>query len=127
MISISDFASALELPEWCPHALREWDIVCPEGSHDLMELCTAMGWGEHHLEAYRGRHRELVEMVWHPLLRGNDQIGFAFDDWRLDGRLHALMGAGHQHDNWPIPDPCRRVFRTLWWLRRSLAAIGLAE
>ena len=127
LISISDFASALELPAWCPHALRDWDVVCPEGSHDLIELCAAMGWGEHQLEAYHGRHRELVEMVWHPLLRGNDQTGFAFDDWRLDGRLNSLMGTGHQHDNWPIPDPCRRVFRTLWWLRRSLAAIGDSE
>gem|GEM_PF-1008779 len=127
MISMSDFASALELPEWCPHALREWDVVCPEGSHDLDELCRAMGWGDHHLEAFRGRHRELVEMVWHPLLRGSETTGFAFEDWKLDGRLNALMGTGHQQDNWPIPDPCRRVFRTLWWLRRSLAAIGDSE
>lgn len=127
LISISDFSSAVELPEWCPHALREWDVVCPEGSQELFELCRAMGWDEKHLEEYKGRHRELVEMIWHPLLRGSDATGFAFDDWRLDGRLSALIGNGHQHDNWPIPDPCRRVFRTLWWLRRGLAAIGDAD
>ena len=126
-LSLSDFSGVSQYPDWCPHALRDWDMVCPEGSQDLVELCTAMGWGEHQLEAHKGRHRELVEMVWHPMLRGNDTTGFAFDDWRLDGRLHSLMGAGHQHDNWPIPDPSRRVFRTLWWLRRSLAAIGDAE
>lgn len=123
MLSLSDFSGTVEYPEWCSHALREWDVVCPEGSSDLKELCVAMGWGEHQLAAHQGRHRELVEMVWHPVIRGNDQTGFAFEDWRLDGRLHSLMGTGHQHENWPIPDPSRRVFRTLWWLRRSLASI----
>ena len=127
LISVSDFSSAVEMPEWCSHALREWDVVCPEGSQDLVELCRAMGWDDKHIESYKGRLRELVEMIWHPLLRGSDATGFAFDDWRLDGRLSALIGNGHQHDNWPIPDPCRRVFRTLWWLRRGLAAIGDAD
>jgi len=104
--------------------LREWDVVCPEGSSDLAALCRAMGWGDHHLEAFHGRHRELVEMVWHPILRGSDAVGFAFDDWRLDGRLQSLLGVGHQHENWPVPDPCRSVFRSLRWLRRGLASIG---
>jgi phosphoserine phosphatase len=124
LLSMSDFSSTLEFPDWCPHALREWEVVCPEGSPDLVDLCRAMGWGDHHLEAFHGRHRDLVEMVWHPILRGSDSIGFAFDDWKLDGRLQGLLGVGHQHENWPIPDPCRSVFRTLWWLRRGLASIG---
>ena len=124
LLSMSDFAGALEFPDWCPHALREWDVVCPEGSSDLAALCKAMGWGDHHLEAFHGRHRELVEMVWHPILRGSDTVGFAFDDWRLDGRLQSLLGVGHQHENWPVPDPCRSVFRSLRWLRRGLASIG---
>jgi HAD superfamily hydrolase (TIGR01490 family) len=127
MLAMSDFSAAVEFPDWCPHALRDWDVVCPEGSPDLEDLCRAMGWGDHHLEAFHGRHRELVEMVWHPVLRGNDATGFAFEDWRLDGRLQSLLGVGHQHENWPIPDPCRRVFRTLWWLRRGLASIGGME
>ena len=124
LLSLSDFAGAVRFPEWCSHALREWDVVCPEGSDDLRELCRAMGWQENQLQVWNGRHRELVEVVWHPLLRGSDAQGFAFEDWRLDGRLAALLGQGHQHENWPIPDPCRRVFRTLWWLRRSLAGLG---
>ncbi|HXP90083.1 MAG TPA: HAD-IB family phosphatase [Fibrobacteria bacterium] len=124
LLSMSDFAGAVEFPDWCPHALREWDVVCPEGSSDLAALCRAMGWGDHHLEAFHGRHRELVEMVWHPILRGSDATGFAFDDWRLDGRLQSLLGVGHQHENWPVPDPCRSVFRSLRWLRRGLASIG---
>lgn len=123
-LALSDFAGAVRFPEWCAHALREWDVVCPEGSDDLKELCRAMGWQENQLQVWAGRHRELVEVVWHPLLRGTDAQGFAFEDWRLDGRLAALIGHGHQHENWPVPDPCRRVFRTLWWLRRSLAGLG---
>ncbi|MCB9496445.1 MAG: haloacid dehalogenase-like hydrolase [Fibrobacteria bacterium] len=123
-LSVSDFAGVAEFPAWCAHALRDWDHVCPEGSEDLVELCVAMGWQEHQLQAWKGKHRELVEVVWHPLLRGNDTTGFAFEDWRLDGRLAALMGPGHKNESWPIPDPCRRVFRTLWWLRRSLAGVG---
>lgn len=123
-LSMSDYAGAVRFPEWCAHALREWDVVCPEGSDDLKELCRAMGWQEHQLQVWKGRQRELVEVVWHPLLRGNDAQGFAFEDWRLDGRLASLLGQGHQHESWPVPDPCRRVFRTLWWLRRSLAGLG---
>lgn len=124
LLAMSDFAGSATFPEWCAHALREWDVVCPEGSDDLVELCRAMGWQEHQLQTWRGRHRELVEVVWHPILRGNDVQGFAFEDWRLDGRLSTLIGPGHQHETWPVPDPCRRVFRTLWWLRRSLAGLG---
>lgn len=124
LLAMSDFAGAVEFPEWCAHALREWDVVCPEGSDELVELCRAMGWEDNQLQVWKGRHRDLVEMVWHPLLRGNDVQGFAFEDWRLDGRLSALLGPGHKQENWPIPDPCRRVFRTLWWLRRGLAGLG---
>lgn len=124
ILSMSDFAGSVCFPDWAAHALREWDVVCPEGSDDLFELCRAMGWQEHQLQVWKGRHRELVEVVWHPLLRGGDAQGFAFEDWRLDGRLSSLLGQGHQHESWPIPDPCRRVFRTLWWLRRSLAGLG---
>jgi hypothetical protein len=124
ILSMSDFAGSVSFPDWVAHALREWDVVCPEGSDDLFELCRTMGWQEHQLQVWKGRHRELVEVVWHPLLRGSDAQGFAFEDWRLDGRLASLLGQGHQHESWPIPDPCRRVFRTLWWLRRSLAGLG---
>lgn len=127
LLAMSDFAGAVQFPDWCPHALRDWNIVCPEGSADLVDLCRAMGWGDHHLAAFQGRHRSLVEMVWHPVLAGTDQTGFAFDDWRLDGRLTQLLGTGHQYENWPVPDPCRRVFRTLWWLRRGLAAVGAGD
>lgn len=127
LLSMSDFAGSVQFPEWCPHALRDWNVVCPEGSSELVDLCKAMGWGDHHLEAFHGKHRSLVEMVWHPVLAGTEQGGFAFDDWRLDGRLTSLLGPGHQYENWPVPEPCRRVFRTLWWLRRCLAAVGMAD
>ena len=105
-LSMSDFSGAVRFPDWCAHALREWDVVCPEGSDDLLELCRAMGWQENQLQVL-GRDGIASWSRSSGILfcgLGSDTQGFAFEDWRLDGRLASLLGQGHQHETWPIPD-----------------------
>jgi len=121
-LGVRDLAGCLDFSASLRERLENWDSLV-EGSPELRGLCLEMGWSESQLTLHAGRWRDLIEVVWHPILFGNPQSGFAFESWRLDGRLQSLIGARHTQEEWPIPDGLRPVFRTLYWLRRNLAGI----
>jgi len=121
-LGVRDLAGCVEFTPEVRNLLRRWEEL-EEGSGELRSLLLQMGWSESHLVLHAGRWRDLVELVWHPLLYGNPQNGFGFETWRLDGRLQGLLGAGHVNAEWPIPDGLRPIFRTMYWLRRNLAGV----
>lgn len=121
-LGIRDLAGSLDFSEGLRNSLAHWDDLA-EGDKELRSLCLEMGWTESALTLHTGRLRDLVELVWHPFLHGCEATGFAFESWRLDGRLQSLIGPGHAHEEWPIPDRLRPIFRTLYWLRRNLAGV----
>jgi hypothetical protein len=122
LLGVRDLAGIRDFPPQVLELLRRWEDL-EEGASDLRSLLLQMGWNETDLMLHAGRWRDLVELVMHPLLYGNPQNGFGFETWRLDGRLHGLLGAGHGNAEWPIPDGLRPVFRTMYWLRRNLAGV----
>jgi phosphoserine phosphatase len=121
-LGVRDLSGCLDFSSSIRDRLENWENIA-EGSAELRTLCLEMGWNESQLTLHAGRWRDLIEVVWHPILYGNPLTGFAFESWRLDGRLQSLIGARHTQEEWPIPDGLRPVFRTLYWLRRNLAGI----
>lgn len=121
-LGVRDLAGCREFSPEVRALMRRWEEL-EEGSSDLRSLLLQLGWTDASLVLHAGRWRDLIELVWHPLLYGSPENGFGFDTWRLDGRLQGLLGSGHGNAEWPIPDGLRPVFRTLYWLRRNLAGV----
>jgi hypothetical protein len=126
ILSMSDFAGSVSFPDWVAHALREWDVVCPEGSDDLFELCRTMGWQEHQLQVWKGRHRELVEVVGtlcsrEAMPRGSlSRIGV----WMAGSRRSCGRTSARELAH---PGSVPTGLQDAVWLRRSLAGLGRAR